>query len=135
MALTHGKSGGVYKTTAGNTATRVIESTNWTLNITAGEAEIRKHASNWVSRLQGILDWTGTMEGLSDPSSNQTLFMNRVLPVTKPTVVIAFYHGTATLPRWQGTALVRGLTQAAPAADIETMTIDFAGVNTLALKA
>ena len=118
----------------GSTGTRVIESTNWTVNVTAGEAEIRKHASEWVSRLQGIKDWTGTMEGLSDPSSNQTLFMNRVLSVTKPTVVVAFYHGSATLPRWQGTALVRGITQGAPAADIQNMTIDFAGVNTLALK-
>ena len=133
MAVQHGKAGGIYKMT-GSTGTRVIESTAWTLNITAGEAEIRKHASEWVSRLQGIKDWTGTMEGLSDPSSNQTLFMNRVLSATKPTVVVAFYHGTATLPRWQGTALVRGFTQGVAAADVQNMTMDFAGVNTLALK-
>ena len=134
MALTHGKSGGVYKTTAGNTATRVIESTNWTLNITAGEAEIRKHAANWVTRIQGILDGTGTLDFLSDPLSNQTLIMNRLLTTTKPTAIIALYHGAATLPRWQGTFLIRGMSQAAPAADIETMTLDIAAHGTIFLK-
>ena len=134
MPIYHGKLGGLYKMTAPSTGTRIIETTNWNLTVTAGEAEIRKHASNWVSRLPGIKDWTATVEAITAPTANQTLFMQRLLANTFQTITVGFWHSTATVPRWQGVAIVRGITQSDPAADIQTMTMDLAGHGTLALK-
>lgn len=143
MALNHGKDGGVYDVTniAGAVVTvdRIAETTSWSINALREFAEIRKHGAEWVKRLGGIRDWNGSVDAITDPSTNQTLMTERLIggAASKGTMVVALYHsdnsagGAATTPRWEGTCFISNITDTSPAADLQTVTIDFVGHGTL----
>lgn len=144
MALQHGKDGGVYEVTtiSGSTVTvkRIAETTSWSITTTREFGEIRKHGAEWVKRLGGIRDWSASVEAIMDMTSNQTILVDGVYTPTLPgTVVLALYaagnnaSGSATLPRWQGTAYVNNVVANSPANDLQAMTIDFVGEGTLQL--
>ena len=142
MPLAFGKQGGVYDVSiiagAAVTVSRIAETTTWSISITREFGEIRKHGAEWMRRLGGIRDFSGSFEAILAMDTNQSLFTNRLTDsAAKGTVVFAFYQdgnnasGSATLPRIQGTAWISGIDSSSPSAELQTYTCNFLGQGTV----
>jgi len=137
MAVTHGKSAAVYRgtNTLAQNYPKIVQTTNWTLNAPAEFGEIRRHGDNWVTRLHGITDWSGSFDALLDGESNQTLYQTRLLGSNAAfgggTITVALFLTSATMPRYEGPAFVSDVNPSAPVGDMQAMTVSFVGNGTL----
>ncbi len=140
MAITHGKSAAVYRasTATQDNYTKIVSTTNWTLNVPQEFGDVRVHGSNWVRRLKGMTDWNGSFDVLLDMVGNQTQLQKRLIgtnaAVGGGTAQIALYLSSATVPRYQGKVQISDANPSAPAGDNQVATFSFVGDGTLTLR-
>jgi len=140
MAVQHGKAAAVFRasTATQNLYTKIVSTSNWTLNTPSEFGEVRTHGQEWVRRLKGIGDWSGTFDVELDMSSNQTQLLRRLIGtnavVGGSTAQIALYISAATVPRFQGKCHISDFNPSAPAVDMQVGTFSFVGNGTLRLQ-
>lgn len=122
-----GKSGAVYSTTTGGTATGVAVVSgmkSWTVDYTSDALETTDFADVGIKTfIAGLSGWSGSFEGYKDGAPDLTVGTSYVLHLRE---------GTLTTERYSGTALITGLHGSASIDGVVTQGYDFQGTGALA---
>ena len=126
MAHLAGKSGAVYSTTTGGTATGaavVAGMKSWTLDYTTEAIESTDFADVGVKAyIAGLSGWAGSFEGYKDGAPGLTVGTSYILHLRE---------GTLTTERYTGTAIITGLHGSASIDGVVTQGYDFQGTGAL----
>jgi len=126
MSHLAGKSGNVYSTTTGGTATGAVVVSgmkSWTLDYTTDALDSTDFADVGVKAyIAGLSGWSGSFEGYKDGAPDLTVGTKYVLHLRESTL---------TTERYTGTALITGLHGSASVDGVVTQGYDFQGDGTL----
>ena len=126
MAHLAGKSGAVYSTTTGGTATQTAIVTgmkSWSVDYVVDALESTDFADAGVKAyIAGLSGWAGSFEGYKDGAPGLTVGTSYVLHLNE---------SATTTQRYTGTALVTGLHGSASIDGVVTVGYDFQGTGTL----
>ena len=121
-----GKSGSVYSTTAGGTATGVVivaGMKSWNVDYTSDALETTDFGDAGLKTyIAGLSGWSGSFEGFKDGAPGLT-------PGTE--YVLHLRESATTTQAYTGTALITGLHGAGSVDGIVTLSYDFQGSGTL----
>ncbi len=126
MSHLAGKSGAVYSTTAGGTATQttiVAGMKSWTVDYVIDAMDSTDFADVGVkSYIAGLSGWSGSFEGYKDGAPGLTVGTSYVLHLNE---------STTTTQRYTGTAIITGLHGSASLDGIVAIGYDFQGTGPL----
>ena len=125
MAHVAGKSGSVYSTTAGGTATGVVivaGMKSWNVDYTSDALETTDFGDSGVrTYIAGLSGWAGTFEGFKDgaPKGLGTQ------------ALIEFRESTDSTQKWTGAALITGIHPSVSVDGIVSVSYDIQGTGAL----
>ena len=128
MAVLHGKQGSVHQGT-----TKIINTTNWTLNAIQETAESRVHEADWVERVGGLRDWNATIEGnISAATAGAGHLVNSIVSATSTTLAagtlsVVLRQIEGTLPVFRGVGHITDFSASAPVDGVQTFSATIAG--------
>jgi hypothetical protein len=134
----HGKDAAVRIKTGASTYTTVKNTNEFTINVINNVAEIPVHRDDWLARVAGMRDWSGTITmnakgalgtGTTPLKSFDSL---ATIMLNGGTMSVRFPITTATLPHFSGKVVVTGFDHSAPSTDAQSQTITFVGDGALA---
>ena len=127
MAHLAGKSGNVYSTTAGGTATGqvvVAGMKSWNVDYTSDALETTDFADSGLrTYIAGLSGWSGSFEGYKDGAAGLAPGTSYVLRLQA--------SASTTTQMYTGTAFITGLHEAASVDGVVSLAYDFQGSGTL----
>jgi len=121
-----GKSGNVYYTTTGGTATSAVVVAgmkSWTVDYTSDALETTDFADVGLKTyIAGLSGWSGSFEGNKDGAAALTVGTSYVLHLRE---------SATTTQRYSGTAIITGLHGSASVDGVVTQSFDFQGTGAL----
>ena len=128
MAHLAGKSGNVYSTTAGGTATGVVivaGMKSWNVDYTSDALDSTDFADGATGRtyIAGLSGWSGSFEGFKDGAAGLTPGTSYILHLRE--------SASTTTQLYTGTALITGLHESASVDGIVGLSYDFQGSGAL----
>ena len=137
MAAIHGKQGSVYRV-VGATATKILNTTNWTVNEIQETAESRVHEADWVERVGGLRDFNVSIEGNVAAATAGNAYLTRSIAPGTPagtlpagTMIIRLRNTASTSPVYQGEIVVTDFSMSSPADGLQTFSLTGAGNGAL----
>lgn len=128
MAHLAGKSGAVYSTTTGGTATQtaiVAGMKSWTVDYVIDALDTTDFADVGVkSYIAGLSGWSGSFEGYKDGAPGLTVGTSYVLHLNE---------SATTTQRYTGTAIITGLHGSASLDGVVALAYDFQGTGALSV--
>jgi len=121
-----GKSGNVYTTTAGGTATGAVivaGMKSWTIDYTLDALDTTDFADSGLrTYIAGLSGWSGSFEGFKDGAPG-------LVPGTS--YVLHLRESATTTEQYSGTVIITGLHGSASVDGVVTQSYDFMGSGTL----
>ena len=124
LAKIHGKNAKIQKAD-----TKITNTTNWTLSIPGNLEDITVHSDEWMHRVTGIKDWSGSIDFVIDLTTAQTTVQNLLLRTTPAQATFSFYLNDSSF--YSGPGWVESIDLSAPADGLEEGTFNIVGEGTL----
>ena len=136
----HGKDAAVRIRTGASSYSTLKNTNEFTINVINNVAEIPVHRDNWLARVAGMRDWSGTITMNAKNVARPSPATAAVVAVTDSLVTVILNSGTmtvrfpistATMPYFSGNVVVTGFDHSAPSTDAQSQTISFVGDGAL----
>jgi len=124
LAKIHGKNAKIEKKD-----TKITNTTNWTLSIPGNLEDVTVHSDEWMHRVTGIKDWSGSIDFVVDLDAAQTDVQDLLLQTTPAVATFSFYLNDNSF--YSGPGWVESIDLSAPADGLEEGTFNIVGEGTL----
>jgi len=122
-------------TVDGATANQVANMTDFEINVTLDTDEKTAFQDDWKTRVVGAADWSGTMNGLFNPSDTYQKELMDLIVAATPTGILA--DGRFQLEDsgdyWSGSLIINTLNNPVSIAGVVKITFGFIGNGELSL--